>query len=105
MHADICKTFSSPKRLEIIFLLRDTEKSFGEIMDAMGVPKANLSQHLALLRERGVVTTRREGQNVYYHISNPKIIRACDLMREVLYERLAEGERLAAEMRPPSEKR
>lgn len=96
LHAEVCKTFSSPKRLEILTLLRDGERSFGEMLDTMGIPKANLSQHLALLRERGVVVSRREGQSVYFRVSNPKIIQACDLMREVLCERLAEGGRLAA---------
>ena len=58
------------------------------------VRKANLSQHLAVLRQRGIVATRREGLNIYYRCANPKMLKACDILREVLLEQLAEGGRL-----------
>jgi len=94
LHANICKIFTSPRRIEIIYHLRHGERAFGELQAAMQIAKANLSQHLAVLRDRGVVVARREGQNVYFSVSNPKIIQACDLMREVLVEQLAESEEL-----------
>jgi ArsR family transcriptional regulator len=95
MHAEICKVFTSPRRLEIINLLRDGEKTVNELAELAGVLQANISQHLAVLRQNNVVTTRREGPNVYYKIANPKILQACDLMREVLLEQLAANEKLA----------
>src|SRR3970282_2519921 len=95
MHAEICKVFTNPKRLEIISLLRDEEKTVNELTELAGVPQANVSQHLTVLRQHNVVTTRREGANIYYKIANPKILQACDLMREVLLEKLAESEKLA----------
>ncbi|MDO9096990.1 MAG: metalloregulator ArsR/SmtB family transcription factor [Candidatus Methanoperedens sp.] len=98
MHAEICKVFTSPKRLEIINLLRDGEKTVNELAEQAGVPQANISQHLTVLRQNNVVTTRREGANVYYKIANPKILQACDLMREVLIEKLTENETLAKRM-------
>lgn len=98
MHAEICKVFTSPKRLEIINLLRDGEKTVNELAEHAGVPQANISQHLTVLRQNNVVTTRREGANVYYKIANPKILQACDLMREVLIEKLTENETLAKRM-------
>jgi len=61
----------------------------------MGARQANVSQHLAVLRQRGIVTARKEGANIYYRIANPKIIKACDIIREVLFEQLAEAEKLA----------
>lgn len=98
MHAEICKVFTNPKRLEIISLLRDGEKTVSELEELAGIPQANVSQHLTVLRQSGVVTTRREGANIYYKIANPKILQACDLMREVLLEKLSESERLAKRM-------
>jgi ArsR family transcriptional regulator len=98
MHADICKVFTNPKRLEIISLLRDGEKTVNELTDLAGVPQANVSQHLTVLRQNNVVTTRRNGANIYYKIANPKILQACDLMREVLLEKLSENEKLARRM-------
>ncbi len=98
MHAEICKVFTNPKRLEIISLLRDGEKTVSELAELADVPQANISQHLTVLRQNGVVTTRREGANIYYKIANPKILQACDLMREVLLEKLSESEKLAKRM-------
>jgi len=89
LHAEICKTLSNPIRLEILSRLRDGKKSVNEIASLTGVRQATVSQHLAVLRQRGVVSTRREGINVYYDVANPKITRACDLMREVLFEHIA----------------
>lgn len=99
LHAEVCKIFSHPKRLQIIEALRDHELTVSEVVGHLGIPKANVSQHLAVLRQRRVVMTRREGLNVYYRIANPKIIQACDLMRQVLVEQLEEGERLAKRMK------
>jgi len=98
LHASICRTLAHPKRLEILNLLRLGELSVSEIAEQMGISLANVSQHLAMLRDKRVVLTRREGVNVYYQISNPKIVQACDLMREVLSEELARSGELAERM-------
>lgn len=98
MHAEICKVFTSPKRLEIINLLRDGEKTVNELAEETDALQANVSQHLTVLRQNNVVTTRRDGANVYYKIANPKILQAFDLMREVLLEQLKENEKLAKRM-------
>lgn len=94
LHARICRTFSHPKRLEILNLLRQGELPVGELAERMGVSLANVSQHLAILRDRGVVMTRREGVNVYYRVADPRIIQACNLMRDVLFEQLARSGQL-----------
>ncbi len=99
LQADICKIFSNPKRLEIINALKDGEMSAGELIEKTGVNKVNLSQHMAVLRTRGVVRTRREGINIFYEIASPKIVDACNLMREVLMEQLHEKGRLASALR------
>jgi ArsR family transcriptional regulator, virulence genes transcriptional regulator len=95
LHAAICQTLANPKRLEIIDRLRDGEMPVSELAEAMGISQANLSQHLAVMRQKGIVTTRRAGLNIYYRLSNPKIIKACDLMRQVLLEYLEAGAALA----------
>lgn len=92
LHAEICQTLAHPKRLRILDALRRGELPVGQLAERLRLPKANLSQHLALLRSRGVVRTRRQGANVFYAVSNPKIIRAFDLMRALLEERLAESQ-------------
>ncbi len=89
MQAEICKTLTNPKRIEILNTLRNEEKTVTELVTALGASKANVSQHLAVMRHKGILTTRREGVNIYYRVSNPKVIDACTLMKEVLFEQHA----------------
>jgi ArsR family transcriptional regulator len=95
LHASICHTLANPKRLEIIDKLRARELSVTALAEALEISQANLSQHLALMRQRGIVTSRRQGLNVFYKLSSPKIIQACDLMRQVLLEYLETAAELA----------
>ncbi len=94
LHADLCKMLSNPTRLKILENLREDEKMVSELVEEVGVRQANLSQHLAELRKRNLVKSRKDGTNVYYKIANPKIIQACDLVREVLFDQLSENRKL-----------
>ena len=96
MHAEVCKSMANPTRLKIMNLLREGEKSVEELKKQLSLPKANLSQHLSVLRQRRIVSTRRVGLNIYYKIANPKMIKACDILREVLLEQLREGQKLVS---------
>lgn len=98
LHARMCQVFTSPKRLEILNLLRDKELSVGELTKLARIRQANLSQHLSILREKGIVKARRQGVKIYYSLANPKIIRAFDIIREMLLERLAQTERLSRDL-------
>jgi DNA-binding transcriptional ArsR family regulator len=94
MQSEVCKTLASAKRLEIISALKEGEKTVGELVEILGVPKANVSQHLAVMRLKGILRSRREGVNIYYRIANPKVVQACALMREVLTEQMRERSKL-----------
>lgn len=96
LHADVCKVFSNAKRLEILNMLREKEMTASELIEKIGLNKANLSQHMGVLKSKRVVLTRREGVNVYYRISDSRISEACDLMREVLLDQLKETGKVAA---------
>ncbi len=98
LQADVCKVFANSKRLEIISHLKEKELSAGELLEKTGLSKANLSQHMSVLKSKGVILSRREGVTVYYRISNVKIIEACILMREVLLEQLQEKGRMVANL-------
>ncbi len=99
LHAHMCQVFTSPKRLEILNLLRDKELSVGELTKLAKILQANLSQHLSILREKGIVKTRREGTTIYYSLANTKILKAFDIIREMLLEKLAQTEKLSQDMR------
>ncbi len=94
LHAEVCKSMANPTRLKILAALQDGEKAVDEMAAALKLPKANLSQHLAVLRHHRIVATRRAGLNVFYHCANPKMLKACELLRQVLIEQLAEGHEL-----------
>lgn len=90
-HAELCQTLANPIRLEILSYLRDGEKRVNELAEMTELNQANISQHLSNLRSKSLVTARRDGTNVYYSIANSKIIKACDLIREVLIEQATEN--------------
>ncbi len=98
LQAEVCKTLTSPKRLEIIHALKDGEKTVTELVNILGIPKANVSQHLSILKNKGILKSRREGVNIFYSIANPKVIQACNLMREVLTEQLKQQELLLTKL-------
>lgn len=84
LHASVCKGLADPKRLLIINALRDGEMSVGEICEELDLPQANVSQHLAIMRERGLVNARKDGQFVFYSLTTMKIVEAVDLLRQVM---------------------
>jgi DNA-binding transcriptional ArsR family regulator len=90
MHAEFCKTIASPKRLMIIALLGKNEMSVSELMKALEVPLSNVSQHLRVLRSRHIVKTRKEGQTVYYSLSDPRLPGVCSDIRTILLDGMKE---------------
>ena len=98
LKAELCKTFADPRRLMIINELRHGEKAVGTLVQVMGVPQAVVSRHLAVLRNRGIVVTRRDGVTVYYRLSNPKIVDACDIVHEILLEQVSKNREMAEKL-------
>lgn len=96
-HSVICSIFAHPKRLLIIDALRDREMNVTEIGNLTGIPKSNLSQHLGLLRDKGIVKTKKEGTQVFYRISHPNIIKAFDLLSEFIIDSISDSQKLLEE--------
>lgn len=88
LHAEICKTFSNPIRLEILHLLRNGEATVSQLVKKTGYSQANISQHLSIMKNKGIVQSTRRGKNVHYRLTSPKITQAFDLIRQLLSERL-----------------
>ena len=86
LQSGICRAIAHAKRLEILDALRGGDLSVGELAARTGSSVANVSQQLAVLRDAGVLSTRRAGTAVYYSIANAKILRVCDLMTEITEE-------------------
>jgi DNA-binding transcriptional ArsR family regulator len=88
LHSEVCKTLANPKRQEILDCLRHKDMTVNDLVKKTGISQANLSQHLAILRAKGIVSSDRKGIHVLYSLSNSKIIQAFDLISEVLQDSL-----------------
>ena len=89
--ARICQVLADAKRLRLIDALRDeAEKSVGELAEVISATYPNVSQHLNVMRDAGLVTSRRDGTTVYYRLAYPQITQACDIVTSVLRAQLAD---------------
>jgi len=82
-NAEIYKILSNPIRLEILNTIKFQEASVEQLVEVLKLRKANVSQHLAMLRHARLVATRRDGLNIYYRIVDPRIIEPCRILKEV----------------------
>ena len=87
-----------PKRLMIMALVNQRPMSVGEIAAAIETPLATVSQHLRALRNKHMVEAHKEGQTVYYRTTDPRILEACTLIRQVLLDNLRKRGELAREL-------
>ncbi len=85
-HAEFCKTFSHPVRLAILDSFRNGEKTVSTLVAETGATQSTVSQQLSLLRRLGIVRTRRDGRRIYYRLSDSRVLKAYDLVDEVVRE-------------------
>lgn len=77
------KAISHPLRLKILCVLGDQEISVQDIVDQVGTSQSNISQHLAILRDKDVLRTRKDANRVYYRVSDPRTLKLIGMMRDV----------------------
>lgn len=90
----ICKAFAHSTRLHILELLGRRDWAAGELQEELGVSKANLSQHITVMRSAGVIVRRRHGKQVYFALAMPEVKQACQLIRSVLRNQVQNSRRL-----------
>ena len=95
LHAQICGGLADPKRIAILYAIAEKPLSVTELTDALEMPQATVSRDLKILRERGMVIAKRQGPNIYYSLGDKRIIRALDLLREVLADDLSKRSAMA----------
>lgn len=91
LHARLCQALADPKRLLLIYELSDGPRTVGDLCTTLGISQSNVSQHLAILRDRGVVVATRSGSRVVYRLKGDKVVRALDLLREFMREQAADA--------------
>lgn len=84
LQADLMAALGHPNRVKIVDFLRSGERCVCEIVPALGLEQSNLSRHLKVLREVGILESRKEGVSVYYKVSDPRIFKLLDLSTEVI---------------------
>jgi ArsR family transcriptional regulator len=94
LKAELCKALSNPERLLIINELRSGEMAVNDLATVAEVNQSIVSRHLAILRNRGIVESRRQGTNVYYSLSDPRMGEACDLVQQVLLNQMERNKEL-----------
>ena len=96
LQAELCQTLADPTRLELLQLLGDGPKAVKELVEATGQRQAKISQHLAIMRRRGIVTAERAGVEMRYSLTDRRILDACRITRDMLIDQLARQGALAA---------
>jgi len=84
LEADLIRVLANPKRLRILSYLGDGPRTVTEIATRVGLTLQNTSQHLRLMKDRGIVHARRHGREVRYAVTSPVFARACQLVRQAI---------------------
>jgi DNA-binding transcriptional ArsR family regulator len=84
LEAAICKALANPTRLQLVAMLECSDHWSAELQTGLGISKANLSQHLGILKSAGLVATRREGKRLYCRLSMPEVKQAMTLLRGMI---------------------
>ncbi len=95
MQAELCQTLADPTRLEMLSLLGDGPKAVKDLVALLGQRQAKVSQHLSLLRQRGIVRAERVGNEMHYTLADARILEACHITREILLQQLTQQGTLA----------
>jgi ArsR family transcriptional regulator len=102
--ADIFQALAHPTRIAILESLSDRELSAGALIEQLGMEQANISQHLAVLRAKQLVAYRKAGNQVFYSVRDPIIIKVLNLMRTYFQAHLKEALAMLGEMETPRTK-
>jgi DNA-binding transcriptional ArsR family regulator len=84
LHAEVCGALSDASRILILYTLAEKPQSVSELMQNVELSQPSVSRHLKVLRERNMVHSHREGQNVIYELSDRRVIEALDILRQVM---------------------
>jgi DNA-binding transcriptional ArsR family regulator len=102
MKAEFFRILGHPVRVRILELLRDGERSVGDLQNELQMDSSGTSQHLGVLRKHGVLEGRRDGTSVYYTVRDPRIFQLLEVSRQILTSSLTESQAVLGELSTPS---
>jgi DNA-binding transcriptional ArsR family regulator len=91
INAGIFQALAHPTRVGIMEILRDGEMSVGQLCEKVGIEQANASQHLAVLRNKHLVETRKVGNLIFYRLRDPRLGKLLEMLREYVSDHLSEA--------------
>jgi DNA-binding transcriptional ArsR family regulator len=94
LKADFFRILGHPVRVRILELLRDGERTVGDLQGQLGLDSSGTSQHLGALRKQGLLESRREGTSVYYRVRDPRLFQLLEVARQILTSNLADTQAL-----------
>jgi len=103
--AQIFQALAHPTRIAIVECLADGEVSAGALLVNLNVEQANLSQHLAVLRTKQVVSSRKVGNQVYYTLRDPVLLQVLDLLKQYFNVQLQQTAAMLDDMQPEASRR
>jgi ArsR family transcriptional regulator len=95
LQAELCQVLAEPTRLKLLSLIGERPRPVKELVEATGERQAKISQHLAIMRQRGIVRTQRIGTEIHYSLADTRILEACRITREILLQQLTQQASLA----------
>lgn len=88
LHANICQALGDPKRIQILYALREQPRHVTALAELLNTPQPTISRHLRVLHQRALVAAERNGAAVYYRLTDPRIVDILEEMRQVLRDAL-----------------
>ncbi len=96
--ADIFQALAHPTRIAIVEALRDGEMSAGQLIEQLGLEQANASQHFSVLRSKQIVINRKEGNQVFYSLRDPVLVKVLDILKRYFYSQLSQTQSMLEEI-------
>jgi len=90
LHSSICQAVNDPRRIQLLYALSESPTNVTTLARELEIPQSTVSRHLAILRQRGLVSAQRDGASVVYRLSNARVIQILDLMRQLMRDVLEE---------------
>ena len=89
-HRYVCEGIGDPKRLRLLYLVAERARNVTELTQALDIGQSTVSHHLRILRERGLVTSERDGTSIYYSLGDPRILEAIEILRSFMADLMKE---------------
>ncbi len=99
LHKNICQALADPTRILILYRLKEKSLCVNELVEAMRLPQSTISRHLAVLRDKNLVKTQRDGAAIYYELAESRIIEVLDIMRSIMASQLANSVEIAQSLK------